>query len=524
MTIGRAPWSSIELPGSTVSRDHARIVYRQGGYWLEDLRSQNGTLLNNEAVVAPRLLVARDRIEMGVYRAIFHADETNAAVRLSETAVAVAMYEMDGRGGPPTAINSQGGTSGAAMEHLLFAKLDLVGQTLISSSPHSTIYQVIVDLVSEVLAADRVHLLLPDQGGEGFISKASRGSGSNGGSILISRSIARQAFDDRRAMLISDAQHDERFRHQPSVVSQQIQSAVCAPLWRDSAVLGLLYADKTAHSGVFSVVDLHVITVIGHLAAVKILETEAQEELRQRQQLEDELRNAAAVQRMLLPGDPLETEHLLIAGRFLPCHGVSGDYYDVLCHDDESVTLVIADVAGKGMAAALLMAGLHARIHAHLEASLPLPELVAKLNNYIIDCVRGTKTVTLFCAHLDPSSGSFSYVNAGHNAPILLGADGRARELSSGGMLLGSFPEATFTSRELELKPGDLLVMYSDGVVEAETVAEVEFGQERLLAVLKENAGAPPAEIVESIVGSVCRFSEPQPPRDDVTVLVVRLI
>jgi len=403
-----------------------------------------------------------------------------------------------------------------------FEGMERLGPALLAHKPMTELFQFIVDLTSDVLRCDRTVLVLRGEDGVELIPKATKQRNTTGQEIIVSRSIARRAIEDRTAILTSDAQHDERFKEQQSVIRQRINSAMCVPLWHEDEVLGVLYVDNVAAPVPYEHTDLLILTHIGHLAAVKILETKSLEELQLKRQMEEELKRAASLQQSLLPAEPLLLPPYRVAGRNIPSQDVGGDYFDFIEAESTLLTIGLGDVAGKGMPAALLMTNLHASVRAHVESQQPLPLIMARLNRSIHQAVRGERFITLVLIALDRGTGDFQYVNAGHNPPYLVHASGEIEQLSVGGLLLGMFPEATYESATLKLQAGDVLVLYSDGVTEARNDADDEYGEERLTAFLAKNRGLDPEKLVESLIRTVNEFSKDGKPGDDVTVTVIR--
>ncbi|HXF59600.1 MAG TPA: GAF domain-containing SpoIIE family protein phosphatase, partial [Candidatus Saccharimonadales bacterium] len=404
-----------------------------------------------------------------------------------------------------------------------FEGMERLGPALLAHKPMSELFQFIVDLTSDVLRCDRTVLVLRGEDGSSLIPKATKQRGSTvGQEIIVSRSIARRAIEDRTAILTSDAQSDERFKEQQSVIRQRINSAMCVPLWHEDEVLGVLYVDNVAAPVPYEHTDLLILTHIGHLAAVKILETKSFEELQLKRQMEEELKRAASLQQSLLPAEPLLAPPYRIAGKNIPSSDVGGDYFDFIEGETGVLTIGLGDVAGKGMPAALLMTNLHASVRAHVESQQPLPLVMARLNRSIHQAVRGERFITLVLITIDRGTGEFRYVNAGHNPPFLVHDSGEIEKLSVGGLLLGMFPEAVYESASLRLEAGDVLVLYSDGVTEAMNEGSDEYGEERLAEFLTKNRTMDPEHLVELLIRTVHEFSKDGKPGDDVTVAVIR--
>ena len=220
---------------------------------------------------------------------------------------------------------------------------------------------------------------------------------------------------------------------------------------------------------------------------------------------------------------------IAIAGSNVASQDVGGDYFDIVDAPSGKLVVGLGDVAGKGMPAALLMSHLSASVKAQIETERPLVEVMRRLNASVYQNLqRGTsggsvnRFITLVLAELNPETGEITYVNGGHNPPFLLRASGTLESLTDGGLLLGIMPEAQYAAGKVRLEPGDLLVLYSDGVTEARNLAEEEYGDDRLIAFLRESQAMRPAEMVASIIQNVRAFSRRERPTDDVTVVVLR--
>ena len=528
--LGRAPENKIVVNDSAVSRKHAEIVLRGDEYWIQDLKSKNGTKVNGTMIQALSPLKPGDRIDIGPCQIHFGSDGApKSSARVADTKApgtvhVVPLSDLVHASQSATNLKAMAAT-GASPQRMaqFFEGMERLGPALLAHKPMAELYQFIVDLTSDILHSDRTVLILRGKDGQELIPMATKHRGATADQeIVVSRSIAMRAIEDRTAILTSDAQSDARFKEHESVIRQRINSAMCVPLWHEEEVLGVLYVDNVAAPVPYEHSDLLILTHIGHLAAVKILETKSFEQLQRRRQMEEELRRAANLQQSLLPADPLLSPPYRIAGRNIPSSEVGGDYFDFIDGDAPVLTVGLGDVAGKGMPAALLMTNLHASVRAHVESDTELPMVMARLNRSIHRAVRGERFITLVLVALDRATGHFRYVNAGHNPPLLVRASGATEMLSVGGLLLGMFPEAVYESAALELEAGDILVLYSDGVTEAMDASDQEFGEERLVAYLQKNRSMDPEVLVESLIRAVHEFSKDGKPGDDVTVAVIR--
>ncbi len=237
---------------------------------------------------------------------------------------------------------------------------------------------------------------------------------------------------------------------------------------------------------------------------------------------EEEVDESRQIQLGLLPKTIPQLAGYAIAGESHPARVVGGDYFDVLWISESKVALCIADASGKGMPAALMMSNLQAAVRAFASENLAPADLCAKLNHVIWNNFARDKFVTLFYALLDGPSGRLAYVNAGHNAPIVLRRHSRRLRLETGGTILGGFGDSTYQQGTLVLEPGDLLVAFTDGVSECVSALDEEWGEHRLLGALQSSDGRGPGEIIKLVMKEAQAFAAGSPQFDDMTLLVLR--
>jgi sigma-B regulation protein RsbU (phosphoserine phosphatase) len=235
---------------------------------------------------------------------------------------------------------------------------------------------------------------------------------------------------------------------------------------------------------------------------------------------EHEIAEARAIQEGFLPKEIPQLAGYEIAAAWQSARVVGGDYFDVLPFDGEICGLCIADVAGKGLPAALLMSNLQAAVRGLASPSLSPEALCARLNALLCRNIASDRFVTLFYAHLDGPARQLRYVSAGHNPPFVLHRDGSHERLRAGGLVLGVFANQSFQSGSVELQSGDRMVLYTDGVTEASNSDDEEFGEERLLQVLQQDPTRTAVEIQKNILQAAAQFSR-GPWQDDATLLVV---
>ena len=235
---------------------------------------------------------------------------------------------------------------------------------------------------------------------------------------------------------------------------------------------------------------------------------------------EAELSFALEVQKALFPRHFPQNSGLEFSAVCLPARGISGDYYDVICFEDGRLVFSIADISGKGISAAILMANLQALLRILATVSDSPAEVCRRLNQHLHQVTDASRFATFFYAEWSVRHRRLNYVNAGHNPPILLGTC-RGRRLDQGGAPLGMFPASEFQVGELNLAPGDTLVLYSDGITEALNPAGEEYGEARLEALVTECSGRPLAEIQGQILDAINLWAG-NDPEDDMTLMIVR--
>jgi phosphoserine phosphatase RsbU/P len=297
------------------------------------------------------------------------------------------------------------------------------------------------------------------------------------------------------------------------------------PIEVESGPRGLIaVGDKESRRGVgpFLTSDRRTLSLFANQAALALENARLHLQALEKERLEREMHLAAQIQRQILPkGAPAVSGYELM-GWYRPARQVGGDYYDLFRREDGRVGLVVGDVSGKGMPAALMVSTLHSGLRLLLDQIGFGPPMLERLNRHIGDYSAANKFITMLLAELTPETGALHYMNAGHNPGILLRHDGRAEELAPGGVPLGLLPAARFQSRAVTLGPGDLVCIYSDGITEAAAPDDEEFGMARLIDLLRAWRDRPLESVVEAIIQAVGEFSQGLPQGDDQTVVLLR--
>jgi serine phosphatase RsbU (regulator of sigma subunit) len=298
------------------------------------------------------------------------------------------------------------------------------------------------------------------------------------------------------------------------------------PIAADQVAKGILVVgDKESRHGVgpFPESDRRTLELLANQAAIALDNAELHRQGLEKERLEHEIVLASEIQKRILPKGVPDVPGFDLAGWNRPARHVGGDYFDFLpLPDADHLGVVVGDVSGKGVSAALLVSTLHSALRLLAERMGILPELFFRLNRHILDSSAPNRFITLFVAELDPATGELSYLNAGHNPGVLLRRSGAIERLGSGGLPLGLMPGGSWRLERLALAPGDLLCLYSDGITEATRPDDDEFGLERLEALLEAGRTLPIDELVARIGDAVFDFSEGLPQGDDQTVLLLR--
>jgi serine phosphatase RsbU (regulator of sigma subunit)/DNA-binding transcriptional regulator YhcF (GntR family) len=285
------------------------------------------------------------------------------------------------------------------------------------------------------------------------------------------------------------------------------------PVFSDDELLGVLRLPGKPTSQEYDTEDSEFLTAVGEQVAL----VANQSRLRTERQ---EAEYALDIQRGLLPREIPQAPGFTIAGSWQPARTVGGDYYDVFKLSDTKIALVIADVSGKGIPAALLMASLQATVKAYATSDSSPRDVCGKVNRAISASNTLGKFITFFYAVLDSGGRRLTYSNAGHNPPLLARQDGSFLKLETGGAVLGVFVDGAYEQASIDLLPGDRLVLFTDGITEAAGSMEEEFGEERLIAILRENPAAPAPALRDAIMQRVSQFCR-ENFTDDATLLTV---
>ena len=511
IAIGRRGENDLRLSGSDVSRDHAEIAQSNGSYILRDRGSRYGTFVNGEQV-SERSLRHGDHIQFG---------------RASGTEVRFLIEDA-----PPPSSDRQQLTAVGDIRQLasLLEGLRALG----SGRVVDEVLALVLDAAIEVTGAERGFIMLATDGG-GLEMKLARMRGKitlPGSRFDTSRKIPEEVFATGDVKIVADLLDGDLANVHMGTVALGIRHVLCVPLRlvryldradlpSDTKTTGVLYLDSREKGSLLSANTRAALDSMATEAGVAIENARLYRQTLEQARIEHELKIAAEIQRALLPPGRHAGAFYQAMGTSLPSRSIGGDFFDFIERLDGSFGFAVGDVSGKGPAAALLTAKIQGLFSAQIDEGTPA-QTIRTVNRGLTRRAVEAKYATVFHATLSPS-GVLTYCNAGHNPPLLYGEAG-LRRLESGSMPVGFFEHAPYADQTEQLRHGDVLVVYSDGVTEALDVQGQEFGEERLVKILQERHDDDATAILDAIISEVKTFSHGAPQHDDVTAMTVKFV
>ncbi len=461
---GRSSANDLVLADPAASREHFELRRSGTVYVLSDLKSRNGTLLNGMLISNEVRLRAGDEIQVGRTRLYYlHEERSRDISSLPIAGSPTLMFRADQLADSlrQEEHTTPGASPGAAVV------LSQLATELMSVTEEMQLLELICGQVRTVLQADRCAVVYRGPTDEDIeIKSVSCADSQQSRELTISSTAVQQVLEERMALQISNVQCDDRYMHQQSIMLQRIGSILCAPLWHEETVFGLVYVDTTGRAGGYGKRHLALLSAIANLTAIKIDNLRLFEQAVAKARMEQELSLAADIQSAMLPRSPYPFAGLECVGFNRPCYEVGGDYFDFIPASDSSsvLTVTVADVSGKGASAAMLMASCKSMLTALIETGVPLLERMERLNRYVTDNSTPNRFVTCFHGELDTQNNLLTYCNAGHNPPILLLPGREPCQLDATAMVLGVL-EYPMDTEQIPFPNGAVLFAYSDGVI-----------------------------------------------------------
>lgn len=529
MVLGRHPDCDIVLDSAAVSRQHAAMLRANGDYYVEDLGSRNGTFLNGQLVQGRQLVANGDRLRICDLTLEFCAEIPATATLASPLGpaadMAPAMLIDDDAITRTSTITSrldvsasQGGVRLSVRPEVKLKALLEIMQSLSKTLLLDEVLPRLLDGLFKIFVqADRGFIVLRSPRDGALIPKAVKHRRPGNDDSRLSRTIVNKVIESKVAILSADAASDERFDMSQSIVEFRIRSMMCAPIVNgDGQVLGVIQVDTLDQRSRFQEDDLEVLAGVALQAAIAIDNATLHAQAIRQQQVQRDLELAQKVQQSMLPVAPASVEGYCFFDFYRAAREVGGDYYDYVELPDGRIAVVVADVSGKGISAALLMARLSSDVRYCL-ASAPNPAVaIRRLNAGMARSAWEDRFVTMVMAVLDPREHVATIVNAGHMPPILRTPDKQAIDVGGdqSGLPLGITDDYEFEQVSVELEAGSFLTLYTDGISEAMNPAGDIYGLERI----HQQVAAPIASVSDlgrQILADVKQFVGERAQSDD---------
>ena len=503
-TIGRAPDRDIVLYHGFISRFHASIVHDGTAFYIEDTGSRHGTLLNGAPVTRARLNIG-DEVRLG--------GPDGPSLRFG-----VAGSSATGLRGLIEGMNPKGESEIEKLRWFVEA-----ARRLYAAGAVDQILAALVQTALELTRFERGYVFLCTNNQLDFATGRSNDGKTLTVNETVSQTAIRKALETAEPYILTDTLAADTGLLSESMVLQSIRAIIAIPLRmrpRDDTkgeTLGVLYLDSRLTPGMLSEADHGLLHTVAAEAAALVENTRLVVADEAAKRYREELAIAAGIQQRLMAVQLPTLSFATIDGRNLPCKEIGGDFFDVLA-DGHGLAVVLADVSGKGAAAAILASTLQGMVYTQLVSGMALEQIAAAVNAYL--CVKDTgKYATMVIVYLLPD-GTVQYVNCGHESPLLIRSEGssacEAQALLESNLPVGLIQEAKFTAGSLQMKPGERLLVVSDGVTEAENAEGEFFGNARLASAAEACTG------IDELLRSLERFCGSTPASDDRTVVEIK--
>ncbi len=538
--IGRLPECQIILAANGVSRRHAEIRKVGPAHCVVDLESRNKTFLNDTELKGgvEHPLKEKDRITICNIEFVYHAVDPSLARDPALSADVMTITDSDSKEGPDfrtlEASRSVTMLSAVRPEVKLKAILEIT-RSLSNELRIDAVAPKILDSLMEIFpGAERLFLMLQDPASKRLIRKAfkhrpqkrtsfSRAMPEDEVPTSISRSIVDFVLGQKKAVLSQDAGEDKNLPASASISDLKIRSVMCVPLLTpDNKALGIIQLD-TSDRRQFNEDDLDVLAAVASQAAISISNASMLESLLERERLNRDLKIAEQVQKRFLPQVVPSVPGYEFFAHYQPTYQVGGDYYDFVSLGTDRVALAVGDVSGKGVAAALMMAKFSGDTRSSILTESGPATTAARLNTLLCAAGIEDKFITLGLCVLDFATRKLTLTSAGHTPVIVRRADGRAEEVGQdfSGLPLGIMEDSEYQQTDIQLDPGDVVVLYSDGVTDARSPSDELYDSQtnhRLIKRVAQTSGGA-AAVGKAILQDIREFSAGHSQADDITLL-----
>lgn len=404
--------------------------------------------------------------------------------------------------------------------------INQLARIISSTIPVEQILDKVVSVSVKAIGAEQgtIHLLEEKKSDLPFKTLVRKADGSKiSEKFRLDEELSGWMIKNRKPLVINDTGHDETI-HGKHTIAKGIRSILSVPLMCKGKLIGVVNLFNKKEDGKFSKGDQRLLSIIASQSAQVIENARLYEEEKQLRNYEQELEMAHSIQIGLLPKESPQIECIDLAGKSIPAKIVGGDYFDFIELSDNRLGVALGDVSGKGVPAALLMSNLQATLRGQALINASCGDCIAKANYLLYMNTDPEKFVTLFYGVLDCKNKTMHYVNAGHNYPFLLDHEGNFHSLETGGVVMGMFPEFTFEEGHIQLRSGEIIIIYSDGVTEAENEQEDQFGEKRIKQIVRQCKHLSAQEIIEKICERVDEFTGSTEQEDDITLVALKVL
>jgi serine phosphatase RsbU (regulator of sigma subunit)/pSer/pThr/pTyr-binding forkhead associated (FHA) protein len=521
--IGRLGENDLKINDPFVSRVHAEISRDGDQFSIKDCQSKSGTYVNGVRVEF-KTLNHGDRIQLSQNEfpelIFLTASEAPSVDPFSSSIQSTSFFDISS-------------STDNDLQHVS-RFLERVRQ-FSSGVPLHEILDVVLDIALDITHAERGFIVLLDDAKQ---LKFQRGRNNKKQNLAedqfrVSSTVLQKVIDSGMKQVMSGAQDD--IPKAESIAALELRTVVCLPLrlaqsFESSGVfnpkaniLGALYLDSRKATAVLSTISEGLLESLANDAGAVLMNARLLREAREKEKMEFELNTAREIQESLLPEIHGTYETFEACAQNTPSRTISGDYYDLIQLSDGRTAFVIADISGKGVSAAILTSLVQGVLFAEVSRNENLLDSISNVNRFLVSRSNMGKFVSLFIGVLHPG-GKLTYINAGHNPPFLVRSSGDCVELEARGMVLGIIEQAVLQERTIDLKTGDVLCLYTDGVTEAHAPRGELFGEDRLRTTLITNRGSNAESIMKSVMNTVTSYTGDVPRSDDLTLLIVKYL
>ena len=522
-SIGRKSDCNFFIQDKTVSRNHAELIITDdlSVITLADNGSHNGTAVNGIRINAPTEIKSGDNIVFGQVEFRIAADDNSVKSKVPTTQLT--------KDEPEKSLFLDISEALKPLPSKIIDKPEVlptifeIAKMLVLSDPKEIMLHKSLKLISKVITSERLAILFTEENSDEVYTAASHITGGKDlGEFRISKTIINKILSDPQAILISDTTQDPQFAAQHSIIMSEMKSAMAVPLFDEEKVHGILYADTSNPLHQYNDDHLRLLAIFGNIIGSRLQNYTLMSEREEKQIIDAKLRRASSIQKKLLIKNNPEISGYNLHSFQEQCRAVGGDLYDMYVMPDGKLLFMVADVSGKGMGAALLMANILASFRIlYNQPDFNLCDTVKKVSSQLVQHSDSGDYATLFIGLLDPETHHVSYVNAGHNPPMLVKGDGTFKLLDESGIPIGAMEFDLWPEGQVTLDKDDFILIFTDGVTEAESVIG-QYGEERLEKYVSKRCNFSAEKIGEYIFQDVLNFIEDYPRSDDITMMIVQ--